>query len=355
MEDISNNLDQAINRGVQYLYHHQFPNGEFCAYVANDAPMQLWTATDSTVFPTALISAALLSLEELPKVDEILKKATFFFECQMHKGGVWNHFTNRHSLRALCPFDVDDTACVSAVFRDRGINWPLPSNVPLLLANRSSNGLFYTWYVLRFRWIQNRTYWRICLKEALHPVKSFFFWRTGEARRADIDAVVNANVLYYLGESQHTKPIIQYLIRIIEEHREDNCDTWYRNPYAVYYFMSRNHYVGCHGLDPIKAPIIERILQSAKPDGSLGENLLDTALAACTLLNFRHHSPMLKQAIQHLISKQRDTGEWERWILYWGGPKLLLGWGSEELTSAFCLEALSRYQKIEYLYRESMK
>lgn len=347
MDIDSGRLEEAITHGVEYLYHHQFPNGEFCAYIANEPPMVLWTATDSSVFSTAIISASLLALQEIPMVDEILKKSTFLFECQMERGGVWNHFTHRHELRKLCAADVDDTSCISAVFRARGINWPSPSNIPLLYANRAKNGLFYTWIVFRFRLIKNRSYWRLVLPELLRPIKAFMFWTSGEFSRNDIDAVVNANALNYIGENEQTKPVIDYLIKIIEEKREADCDTWYRNPLAVYYFISRNYYNGIESLHPIKEPITERILSNARPDGRLGENVLDTALAANSLMNLGYNGEELTKAIDFLITSQRKTGEWERWVLYWGGPKQLLGWGSEELTTGFCLEALGRFKALK--------
>ena len=168
------------------------------------------------------------------------------------------------------------------------------------------------------------------------------FWRH-EAGRYDIDAVVNANVLYYLGDIEETQPVIEYLLRIIAENREADCDTWYRNPFSVYYFFSRNYYAGISRLEPMRQPVIDRILAQSKPDGRIGETPLDTALAACTLLNFNYTGHALDKAIGFLISSQRETGEWERRILYYGGPKKLSGYGSEELTTGFCVEALSKF------------
>lgn len=49
--------------------------------------------------------------------------------------------------------------------------------------------------------------------------------------------------------------------------------------------------------------------------------------------------------MQYIIQAQRPTGEGPRWLLYYGGPKLILGWSSEEMTTGFCLEALARYQQ----------
>ena len=335
--------DQAIAQGVAYLHQHQFPNGEFAAYCAADAPMQGWTFPDSTVFPTSLIASCLLPLAALPVVEEILTRATGFLRYQMNYGGLWNHFTKLHRSRYLCPLDVDDTACVSALFRARQIDCPTPTNIPLLLANRNRKGLFYTWFSLRLRWVKRAAFWRVTLPELLRPVQSLLFWREVEANRHDIDGVVNANALYYLGDRPETQPVIAFLLRIIADNKEANCDLWYRDPFFVYYFFTRCYHVGISKLEPLRQPIITRILAAAKPDGRLGETVADTAWAVCSLLNLRSYPPELAGAVRYLVRAQEPAGNWPRWLLYYGGPKLLVGWGSEEMTTGFCLEALARY------------
>jgi hypothetical protein len=343
MEDFANNLDQAIEKGIDYLHQHQYPNGEFCSYISADDPMEKWTVPDSTVFPAALIGSSLIFLQGHPKVEEMLNKTIPFLRYQMNRGGVWNHFTHLHRLRYLCPLDVDDTATVCALFKER--NERVPNNLQLLLDNRNKDKLFYSWFIFRLKWNPNPMYWRLVARELLNPVTSFVFWKKMECGRDDIDGVVNANLMYYLGDTEYTQPIIQLLIKIIEEKKEGDCDKWYRNPFTVYYFMSRNYYIGITKLEAIKQPIIDRILATSRPDGRLGGSILDTALAVSTLLNFRYNCAQLENAARFLISTQRATGEWERWLLYYGGPKLLQGWGSEEITTGFCLEALARYRK----------
>lgn len=341
---LAGQLSTATARGLAYLQQHQFPNGEFAVYCAADAPMQGWTRPDSSVFPTALIASCLLPVAGLPQVDEMLTRATHFLRYQMNHGGLWNHFTELHRYRYLCPLDVDDTACVSALFRARGLDCPVPTNVPLLLANRNSQGLFYSWFLLRPRWVNNRTYWRVTLPELLRPVQSILFWYGVEASRNDVDGVVNANALFYLGDITETQPVIAYLLRIIAENKEADCDLWYRDPFFVYYFFTRCYHAGITKLEPLRTPIIARILAQAQPDGRLGHTLADTAWAVCSLLNLCSHPPELAAAVHYLLQAQQPSGEWPRWLLYYGGPKLLMGWGSEEMTTAFCLEALARYQ-----------
>lgn len=337
-------LDHSISKGLDYLYHHQYPNGEFCVYISGDDAMQKWSYPDSNIFASALIGSCLLYLKDFPKAEEILNKMAVFLRYQMGRGGTWNHYTNQHSLRSLCPQDVDDTACVSFFLEKRNITFPKAHNSSLLLANRKGDGTFYTWFTLRPQLNLNKTYWRLALKECLHPLKSFFFWRRMECGRFDVDVVVNANVLYYLGDTEGTQPVIKLLLDTIADHKENSCDKWYRNSFSVYYFISRNYYAGISKLEPVKKPITERILSKVNNDGSIGESIADTAFAVCSLLNLNFKGNELAKAVHFILRSQKETGEWARRRIYYGGPKKITGFGSEELTTAFCLEALERYR-----------
>jgi hypothetical protein len=99
-------------------------------------------------------------------------------------------------------------------------------------------------------------------------------------------------------------------------------------------------------LKPAADAIVERILLSLKPDYSLGESILDTALAVISLINCGYNSTILDQAITYLTSKQNRSGCWPRWAVYYGGPKKLRTYGSEEMTTGFCLEALALYKSL---------
>jgi len=311
--------------------------------MSGDDAMQGWVLPIGLIFPTALISYSLQYMKDKPGVEEMLSKAATYLRYQIGRGATWNHFTELHPLRRICPQDVDDTVCVSSFLLTRYPDFTREANSQLIYDNMNKDGLLYTWFTTRLRFNRNLLYWRIALTELKNPLKTFLFWRQTEATRHDIDAVVNANALLYLGDNQKTQNIIQYLIKIILDKKEDDCDTWYRNPYTVYYFFTRPYHAGITKLEPIKQPIIERIVASAQPDGRLGGCLLDTALGACALLNLQYDGPALQNAIDYIISKQGPTGGWERWLLYYGGPKKRAGYGCEEVTTGFCLEALQRF------------
>ncbi|QIR37173.1 tetratricopeptide repeat protein [Tolypothrix sp. PCC 7910] len=82
-----------------------------------------------------------------------------------------------------------------------------------------------------------------------------------------------------------------------------------------------------------------------KSDGSFGNELL-TSLAICSLLNYGYYSPDFCKAITFLIKTQQIDGSWRRIPLYGGHTDKAI-YGSAELTTAFCLEALARYQLLD--------
>jgi hypothetical protein len=340
---LSQEIEQAIDRGLSFLRQHQLPSGEFRSYRANDAAMEQSLLQESCVFPTALITNSLLFLAKSSGVEEMLMRATDFLLGQTIKGGVWSHFAVGNPLRRLVGPDVDDTACVSSVLEARGITQPLANNRRLLLANRNSKGLFYTWFVTRPCWSFNPTYWRIVLSEWKRPKKTLRYWRKGETKRNAVDAVVNANVLYYLGSTPETQPVIDYLLRVIAAGDEARSDFWYHDLNVIYYFFSRNYWRGISSLEAARQPMIDRIRAQAQENGRLGGSTLETAMGVCALLNLGVQPLDLIPSIRFLLKAQSPVGDWRRSLLYFGGPSKSLGWGSEELTSAFCLEGLARF------------
>lgn len=343
-------IDISIAKGINYLYNHQLSNGEFKSYFSNNDKMEerpadnSWCIADCNVFPSILIGSSLLFLQDDSKADVILSRITSFLLSQRKAGSLWNHYTSNHYLFHLCPFDVDDTACASALLRDRNV--PFPTNIDVILSNRSKKKLFYTWFTLRFKLNLNPSYLRVALRELKRPIKSMTFWYRMECERNDIDAVVNANALYYLGERNETLPVINYLLDMIIKGKENECDKWYKNIFTIYYFISKNYFIGVDKLEPVRQIIIDRLMRNLNDDGSFGSSVLDTALAICTLFNFRNNPAKVTESIKFLLAAQQTEGYWNKNIFYYGGPKKLIGFGSEELTTGICLEALERYRRI---------
>lgn len=343
---IEEKINQSIDLGINYLHSHQLPNGEFLFYMSGDDDMLGHNiCTESCVFPAALIGTCLLSLKESSQmVDEILKKSAEFLFYQMDKGGTWNHYTNLHRYRHLCPQDLDDTSCASYFLNEMAYNIPNHSIQKLMLDNRRKDGLFYTWITFRWLWNRNKLYWHYVFKELKYPIQSLIFWYKFVCTRYDVDAVVNANILYYLGKRAETKPIIDHLTRVIKENKEDVCDKWYLNTLTVYYFISRNFASGIHELEDVRPALISKIMAFYNKDNSFGRSDLENALAISSLINLDYKGIEVTKAVIELVNGQSKNGNWKRWGFYYGGVKQFC-FGSEELTTAFCLEALAIFKK----------
>jgi hypothetical protein len=342
--NIQEKLDKSIEQGVNYLHDHQLPNGEFLFYMSGDDAMQSWNLPESSVFPASLIGNCLLSLRNQGKVDEILLSTAHFLHYQMDKGGTWNHHTIINRFRKVCPQDLDDTSCVSHFLREMSFDFPMQTNQKLILDNRRNDGLFYTWLIFRWRPNKNLLYWHYAAKELKYLFKSLVFWYQFECTRYDVDAVVNANILYYLGKRKETQPIIPYLIDVIKEFKENDCDKWYRKDLTVYYFISRNFSNGIIELEEVRSQIIDRILLKFNENNGFGDSSLDTALAISSLINLKYKGKEIINGINFITETQNNNGSWKRRAFYYTGPKKESCYGSEELTTAFCLEALAKFK-----------
>jgi hypothetical protein len=308
-------VDRALSLAIAYLARRQLPTGEL--------PVQRLGTPEPSVFPTALAAHALSFARGAAMIRQ---RALDFLAAEMDAWGLWRHWARRHPRWHRIPPDLDDTSCASAALARAGR--PVPDNRAALLSNRNRDGLFFTW--------------KLTAAQYRHPfVLAAFFWQT-VCRPSDLDAVVNANVLHYLGATAETRPVITHLLAVLRDDRETSCDKWYNNRFVVWYFFSR----ALHQVAPEARDLIEPKLARAAPGDAL-----DRALAACSLLYWNR-----LPAIDALVGAQLDSGGWPSAPLYHGGrlrrrdgsfalPELdAPSWGSEELTTAFCIEALSRWK-----------
>ena len=191
----------------------------------------------------------------------------------------------------------------------------------IILNNRNEEGLFYTWINL-FPQFENHN---------------------------DIDSVVNANAVLYLGEREETMDTIQYLNNIILEDKENKSYWYYLNDLSLYYMVSRAYFNGVEGLAKSKDAIIRKIISKQKKNGSFGDELR-TALAVSTLLNFNYDKlSILMKSVDLLLETQNDDGFWKR-IAFYTGPRYpapnSVWHGAEALTTALCVEALARFKRL---------
>lgn len=299
--------EEAVARGVEFLRRVQLPSGEL-PVLASGKP-------DPSVFPTAVMAH---SLSFVPAATDVRRHALDFLAAEMQAGGVWKHWPRSHPQHAFLLADLDDTACASAVLTRAGRI--IPDNRALLLKNRNRRGLFRTW-LLRYR----------------HPLAMYAFFTRTSAKPFDADAVVNANVLFFLGEIPE---VVEQLLTVLRVDGERHCDKWYDNPFVVLYFFAR----ALHGISTEACDLIERKIAAATPS-----NALEHALAACALHYFGR-----KADVSELHRMQMPSGAWPAVPVYHGGRARKRDgtygephpdtpyWGSEAWTTAFAIEALAR-------------
>ena len=334
-------LDRAIARGLDFLQERQRPCGGFAIYKSWDRAVEEFCVDDSSPFGTALIAYS-LSFSDAPAARTMLDRATTLLLNEMSGPGVWRHWTRDHPYFDNIPPDLDDIACASVVLRLHGT--PYPENRSLVLANRNRKGLFYTWLVPRLRPIGSAGYWRITLPQLLKPVRYMLYWLLMEARTSDVDGVVNANVLFYLGDIPEMRPVVRYLTGILQRGEEAICDKWYHDRFAFCYAVSRCCWAGVAGLEDARELIVRRVIAGLNGDEKYNVGPLHLALASCALMNCRASSAELERCLCRLIAAQREDGGWPAEFFYYGSSGPFPGYGSEEVTTGFCLEALARFR-----------
>ncbi len=197
---------------------------------------------------------------------------------------------------------------------------------------------------------------QVTLTQLRHAPTLYLFFKRTSASLYDVDAVVNANCIFYLGDFPGRQLIIDYLLWILRTRSETMCDKWYDNPFVIWYFFSR----ALHDVAPLAGSLIQQRLATVR-----ATNALEAALAVCSLSYWNELAQ--DAAIVDLLATQLESGAWPRAALYHGGRRRKRDgsfdlphpatprWGAEELTTAFCIEAASQWQRIRRLQLPPVK
>jgi hypothetical protein len=344
-------IEQSIARGIEFLQRHQLDYGEFSTYIGSEAELkESPVAFDSSCFVTSLITHS-LSYVSHPAVDGMVSRASDFLVSEMEGAGLWRYYSSRNFKRTRVSPDLDDTSCVSYVLRRCGRD--IPPNEKTFLTHQNKQGVFLVWIMRRPRLLLRNPALYLALR-AIEKTANAVKPPMPEEQRGnprfceevdwvppeEIDPAVNANVILYLGENDSTAAAIRYIVELIESGKEGDVYSYYSSPLAIYYMVSRAHLHSSPSLGEAGPTIVERLAELQCEDGSFGVALL-TGVAASTLLTFAPGNPALDAAIQNIVDSQARDGSWPRHAFY-NGP--VEHWGSAELTTGFCLEALARYK-----------
>ena len=313
-------IEDSVNRAINFLYKNQLPWGEFKTY-ASWNPWFFGASFDSSPFITTFVLYSLWNIRG-EKVKTITQKAINFLLSEKEKGGIWRFWTSKNKKRL--PPDLDDISVVSFILKLNNVSFD--DNLQLVLNNRNKDGLFLTW-IMEGEY-KNNIFWRI-VKE-------------------NVDCVVNVNVLLYLGKND--PQVSSYINLAINSNKFRSI--YYPNKLALFYMVSRAFKNDITCFKESKDKILKSTLNRQKKQGVFG-NELETALALNTLFNFNYYGKEIDLGINYLLEKQSANGSWKKAVLFLGPPVWFLAtppryryYGSEELTTALCIEALKNYLNI---------
>ena len=313
-------INLSIDRAISYLKESQEESGRIRCHMFRN-PARLYP--DISVF-AAICVAYSLQFAQRAEADLVVEKALDFVERHLEAPGVWRYFTPE--MGEAIDADLDDTCCASALLRDRAPAIRGGGNVQLLMKYRDSKDRFFTW--MRF-WKQ--PFW----KRLRHPFT-----------RNDVDGVVNANVLWYLGERPETAGASRWLVEAVRAGSEERTLVYYEYSMSLYYALARAAESGVYAFREIGAEITRAILWRCADMMDSGEPI-PIACAISALIGLGAGAePVLDELIFCLLDLQRGDGSWpiDR---AWCGPSPDDGkriWlGSPEVTTGYCIEALSRY------------
>lgn len=294
-------LDVAVRAGLRFVARTQLADGEVPTTVVERGASS--GAKDSNYFTAALVLA---SLTRAAKRRERVKKRVIdrlidFLRSGRLATGAWRFWT-RKTVR-LVDADTDVTACVVAALGEAGADAG-DDSIRVLLSARRSDGFFHTW-------IRDRG-------------------------PNDVDAVVNANVAWALQE-RAPREVAAWLGEVVARRAERESMHYYDDPMVLHRAIVRAHRAGAPGLDAVAADIRERLLSEYA-----GADALSLALRLAALVELGAEVP--HAILDALLATQRDDGSWP-WCPAWSGPEpprsRELYWGSEALTTAVAVEALS--------------
>lgn len=322
--DLGGQVRAASAAGLAFLAKSQLETGELPTYAWRMGE-ETKASYVRTPFTVSQILHALAFVDGGEVGRHLRERAIAFLVAHREAPGLWRYYGSDDGYYAQVyaqfshpklPPDVDDTAQAWAALSEHGIA-VTPEALEILKANRTTAGLFNTW---------------IGTPKELR-------WMDGKER--EVDAVVNLNGLFLFARAGQPLPeVCRYAVTVTRTKAFHRGTVWYPSPLAYTYVLSRAYADGravC--LNEAISEIRSYVLAHQQPDGRWG-NDLETALGILTLLNTGERGEGLHRGVRALLAHQGSDGGWDLAPLYKGA---VLYYGSRQLTTGFCLEALGKY------------
>ncbi|OQY28056.1 MAG: hypothetical protein B6243_12470 [Anaerolineaceae bacterium 4572_5.2] len=306
-------ITTAIQKGLAYLHRLQRPSGEFPTYTSPHINLSGAKTYKKSVYVTTFVVHALSFLPPNPLIPLLESQAKLFLAQEQERNGAWN-YEGRGNHRIPC--DLDDASCAVAAMLQLG-QTPEFSFYALLWQNEAApGGPYYTW---------------IGINE-----------RADDPRARQVDALVNANILFCAGLLNLELPGASAYLQGVIRQNDYQKASWYSvSPYFLIYLISRAYADGdVSSLLPVMPALHNYILQKLPaPSGKLPA--FELACLTVSLLNLKADPLLIEACLPPLLEAQQAAGNWSAWGACAGfHPNYD---GSPALTTALALEALGKY------------
>ena len=316
----------AVEGGLDFLEDVVTSNGGWPCWRYDDTGLAGGRHLEHPAFAAAL---GLLALDACrhPGARALVVRTRGFIRSCMQYPGIWSYAPD-------LPPAVDDTAiCALAagphpwlrMGRLRGRNFDV------ILSHRDADGRFPAWM----------------------PGED---WPPGLDN--EVDAVVNANVLAYMGDHAETRAAQRWIETVVADRRETGASPYYIEPLDLHFALARATCFRDGLFSELRPTLASRLRERLDADGGSGDPMRTAqALSALDMLAVDPDEAVTAAVVERLIEAQRGDGSWRPclawkeppgwadWVAANEGPGRVRpprGFASEAMTTAYCIEAMQR-------------
>jgi len=305
-----NSILSVMQRGLSFLRNSQLPSGNFRTIQSRSIILEKGRYRRSP-FITTFVLYSLTSLQPLFETDDLIERGIEYLLSECESPGIWRFFgRGSHMLP-----DLDDTCCALVIlkkFQMSGIDFSYASQH--MLQFRDHSGVFYTWM-------------------NLPPDNN------------DVDPVVNSNALFFYSLiDKDLQDVKNYLINIIQEIALNGTSfrsSYYLSLSSLLYTISRA-ITFQKAMMPGSSDTIELSVKKLLSEVPKNNDVLDTALILSASLNLGMIDKHAKVRLVSILRQQNLDGSWNAIPFFKEGQGIDIYYGSPELTTALCLEALAK-------------
>lgn len=311
-------LLHAIDRGLIYLHQTQRPSGEFTTYTSPRLDMIGASSYPKSVYLTTFVIHSLCYLPDHSLIGPIQQKAANFLIAERETFGAWN-YEGRGDWRV--PPDFDDTSCAVAALLQVGHQSDFSFYTLLWQNEAAPTGPYYTW---------------IGINE-----------RPNEPMAKQIDALVNANILFCAGLLNLSLPkTVTYLEQVVETESYQTHNLYCLSPHFFIYTLTRAYADGQVNELLSIVPRLRNYILNKLPSPETEASVFNLACIAASLLNLRADASKIEPYLSALVSSQQSDGGWAAWAAYAGfRPNYD---GGPALTTALVLESIGKYCRFKF-------